>query len=555
MLRTLTLRDFVIVSALEVDLSDGLTVLTGETGAGKSILLDALGLLLGDRADPAQIRPGASRADLTAEFIAPARLKDVIAQWLNAAGIDHADEVLMLRRTLEAAGRSRAWINGQPVTLAQLRELGEMLVDIHGQHAHQALQRPAAQRALFDRHAGLSDQVASLAQAHTQWQAKLAQRNEALEKASVIAERAEQLRWKVETLRALALGPDDWAALSEEQKRLSHGAELIQAGESALQVIEEADEESLVAQTARLVDKFRTLSAKDSRLGDIAELLTSAQISLEEAASALGRYLAKADLDPARLQEVEARVSQIFETARRLRARPEDLFALQAESELALAEAEESLDLGALEAQVQKAEAQYLEKAKALSKARAQAVPAFAGQVSHWLKELAMGGMQFRVQLEPRDTGAAHGLEDLVFALQHQAQGPSFPLAKVASGGELSRVSLAIAAVAAQATDTPTLIFDEVDVGIGGNTGHVVGRLLRELGSARQVLAVTHLPQVAARGHHHLQVSKSINAQGQIESQLRALTGDSRTDEIARMLGDEGLKTESQALARELLSL
>lgn len=555
MLRTLTLRDFVIVSALEVDLSDGLTVLTGETGAGKSILLDALGLLLGDRADPAQIRPGASRADLTAEFIPPARLQDVIAQWLSEAGLDHADEALLLRRTLEAAGRSRAWINGQPVTLAQLRELGEMLVDIHGQHAHQALQRPAAQRALFDRHAGLSDQVVSLAEAYSQWQAKLAQRNEALEKASVIAERAEQLRWKVETLRALALGPDDWAALSEEQKRLSHGAELIQAGESALQVIEEADEESLVARTARLVDKFRSLSAKDSRLGDIAELLTSAQISLEEAASALSRYLAKADLDPARLQEVEARVSQIFETARRLRARPEDLVALQAESELALAEAEESLDLGALEAQVQKAEAQYLEKAKALSKARAQAVPAFASQVSHWLKELAMGGMQFRVQLEPRDTGAAHGLEDLVFALQHQAQGPTFPLAKVASGGELSRVSLAIAAVAAQATDTPTLIFDEVDVGIGGNTGHVVGRLLRELGSARQVLAVTHLPQVAARGHHHLQVSKSINAQGQIESQLRALTGDSRTDEIARMLGDEGLKTESQALARELLSL
>ncbi|MFZ9812426.1 MAG: DNA repair protein RecN [Burkholderiaceae bacterium] len=555
MLRTLTLRDFVIVSALEVDLSDGLTVLTGETGAGKSILLDALGLLLGDRADPAQIRPGASRADLTAEFIPPARLQDGIGHWLNAAGLDHADEVLMLRRTLEAAGRSRAWINGQPVTLAQLRELGEMLVDIHGQHAHQALQRPAAQRALFDRHAGLSDQVASLAEAYTQWQAKLAQRTEALEKASVIAERAEQLRWKVETLRALALGPDDWTALSEEQKRLSHGAELIQAGESALQVIEEADEESLIARTARLVDKFRSLSAKDSRLGDIAELLNSAQISLEEAASALGRYLAKADLDPARLQEVEARVSQIFETARRLRARPEDLFALQAESELALDEAEKSLDLGALEAQVQKAETQYLEKAKALSKARAQAVPAFAGQVSHWLKELAMGGMQFRVQLEPRETGAAHGLEDLVFALQHQAQGPTFPLAKVASGGELSRVSLAIAAVAAQATDTPTLIFDEVDVGIGGNTGHVVGRLLRELGGARQVLAVTHLPQVAARGHHHLQVSKSINAQGQIESQLRALTGDSRTDEIARMLGDEGLKNESQALARELLSL
>ena len=555
MLRTLTLRDFVIVSALEVDLSDGLTVLTGETGAGKSILLDALGLLLGDRADPAQIRPGASRADLTAEFIPPARLQDGIGHWLNAAGLDHADEVLMLRRTLEAAGRSRAWINGQPVTLAQLRELGEMLVDIHGQHAHQALQRPAAQRALFDRHAGLSDQVASLAEAYTQWQAKLAQRTEALEKASVIAERAEQLRWKVETLRALALGPDDWTALSEEQKRLSHGAELIQAGESALQVIEEADEESLVARTARLVDKFRSLSAKDSRLGDIAELLNSAQISLEEAASALGRYLAKADLDPARLQEVEARVSQIFETARRLRARPEDLFALQAESELALDEAEKSLDLGALEAQVQKAETQYLEKAKALSKARAQAVPAFAGQVSHWLKELAMGGMQFRVQLEPRETGAAHGLEDLVFALQHQAQGPTFPLAKVASGGELSRVSLAIAAVAAQATDTPTLIFDEVDVGNGGNTGHEVGRLLRELGGARQVLAVTHLPQVAARGHHHLQVSKSINAQGQIESQLRALTGDSRTDEIARMLGDEGLKNESQALARELLSL
>jgi len=555
MLRTLTLRDFVIVSALEVDLSDGLTVLTGETGAGKSILLDALGLLLGDRADPAQIRPGATRADLTAEFLPPARLQTVITDWLHEAGLDHADDALMLRRTLEAAGRSRAWINGQPVTLAQLRELGEMLVDFHGQHAHQALQRPAAQRALFDRHAGLGDQVAQLSDAYSQWQAKRAQYDEAREKANVIAERAEQLRWKVETLKALALGPDDWAELSEEQKRLSHGAELIQASQSALEEIEEADSESLVARTARLVDRFQNLAAKDARLSPVAELLSSAQISLEEAATTLGRYLAKADLDPARLEEVESRVSQIFDAARRLRVRPEDLVALQVESEAALAQAEESLDIGALAAQLEKAEAQYLASAKALSKARAKAAPAFAAEVSQWLKELAMGTMQFRVRLAPRETGAVYGLEDVIFELQHQAQGPAFPLAKVASGGELSRVSLAIAAVAAQATDTPTLIFDEVDVGIGGNTGHVVGRLLRALGGARQVLAVTHLPQVAARGHHHLQVSKSVNGQGQIESHLTALDGESRTDEIARMLGDEGLKTESRALARELLSL
>jgi DNA repair protein RecN (Recombination protein N) len=555
MLRTLTLRDFVIVSALEVDLSDGLTVLTGETGAGKSILLDALGLLLGDRADPAQIRPGASRADLTAEFIPPARLQPTIIDWLEAAGLDHADDALMLRRTLEAAGRSRAWINGQPVTLTQLRELGEMLVDIHGQHAHQALQRSAAQRALFDRHAGLGDKVAEVGASYALWQARLTQLAQSHEKAALIMERAEQLRWKVETLKALALGPDDWATLSEEQKRLSHGAELIQASQAALGEIEEADEESLVARTGRLSDRFRSLSAKDSRLAEVADLLDTASISLQEAASALGRYLAKADLDPSRLEEVETRVSQIFDAARKLRARPEDLYAMQTESEAALADAEESLDIGALQAQTDKAQTQYLEQAKALSKARAKAAPAFGAQVSHWLKELAMGSMQFQVRLESRESGASYGLEDLVFELQHQAQGPAFPLAKVASGGELSRVSLAIAAVAAQATDTPTLIFDEVDVGIGGNTGHVVGRLLRELGSARQVLAVTHLPQVAARGHHHLQVSKSVNGQGQMESHLQALVGDARTEEIARMLGDEGLKSESRALARELLSL
>ena len=555
MLRTLTLRDFVIVSALEVDLFEGLTVLTGETGAGKSILLDALGLLLGDRADPAQIRPGAARADLTAEFLPPPRLQPILSAWLQAAGLDTVDDSLLLRRTLEAAGRSRAWINGQPVTLIQLRELGEMLVDIHGQHAHQALQKASAQRTLFDRHAGHTELVARVGQAYTQWQERQTQLEEAKTKASLIEERAEQLRWKVETLKGLALGPQDWEELSAEQRRLSHGAELIQASQTALEEIEEAEDQSLVARTSRLADRFRSLSAKDNRLSEISDLLDSAAIGLQEAGSALGRYLARADLDPARLEEVEGRVSQIFEAARKLRARPEDLYALQAEVEAGLQEAEGALDIASLEAQVAKAQAHYMAQAKALTDARSKAAPAFGAQVSQWLKELAMGGMQFRVSLQPRDTPAAHGLEDLVFEVQHQAQGPAFPLAKVASGGELSRVSLAIAAVAAQATDTPTLIFDEVDVGIGGNTGHVVGRLLRELGGTRQVLAVTHLPQVAARGHHHLQVSKSVNTKGQMESHLQALVGEDRTDEIARMLGDEGLKTGSRALARELLSL
>ncbi|MFM1881530.1 MAG: repair protein RecN [Pseudomonadota bacterium] len=555
MLRTLTLRDFVIVSALEVDLSEGLTVLTGETGAGKSILLDALGLLLGDRADPAQIRPGAARADLTAEFLPPERLQPTIFAWLQTAGLEGVDDSLLLRRTLESAGRSRAWINGQPVTLNQLRELGEMLVEIHGQHAHQALQKAGAQRALFDRHAGLAELAVQVAQAFSHWQARQAQLDEAQTEATLIEERAGQLRWKSETLKSLALGPNDWEELSEEQRRLSHGAELMTEAQAALEEIEEAEDQSLVARTSRLSDRLRGLTAKDSRLSEIADLLEGATIGLQEAGSALSRYLARTDLDPARLEEVEGRVSQIFEAARKLRVRPEDLYNLQSEVDAALAEAEDALDIAALKAQVDKAYGAYTMQAETLSKARKKAAPAFSAQVTTWLRELAMGGMQFQVRLQPREAPASHGLEDLVFELQHQAQGPAFPLAKVASGGELSRVSLAIAAVAAQATDTPTLIFDEVDVGIGGNTGHVVGRLLRELGAARQVLAVTHLPQVAARGHHHLQVSKSVNDQGQIESQLQQLVGEGRTEEIARMLGDEGLKSGSRALARELLSL
>lgn len=555
MLRTLTLRDFVIVSSLDIDLAQGLTVLTGETGAGKSILLDALGLLLGDRADPGQIRPGASRADLTAEFLPPDTIAPMVSHWLLNAGFDAIDQGLMLRRTLESSGRSRAWINGQPATLVQLRELSEMLVDIHGQHAHQALLKPHAQRALFDRHAGLSAEAETVANLFAQWQEKRAKLAEAQAQASLLQERQDQLTWKVETLRALQLAPHEWTALSEEQSRLSHGAELIQASQGALEQIEERDEGSLVAIAGQLAQHMRSLSAKDNRLAEVADLLDSATISLQEAGSALGRYLSKTDLDPDRLAEVEARVSDIFDAARKLKSRPEDLPALQLELEAALLAAQDALDIATLSAQAEKAQKAFEQAAKKLSDARAKAAPEFGQQVSHWLSELAMGGMSFQVSLVPREAPASHGLEDLVFELRHQSQGPAFALAKVASGGELSRVSLAIAAVAAQATDTPTLIFDEVDVGIGGNTGHVVGRLLRELGGARQVLAVTHLPQVAARGHHHLQVSKQSQADGQIESRLTVLGPAERIDEIARMLGDEGLKTQSRELARELLTL
>ena len=554
MLVSLSVQHFVIVERLELDVANGFTVMTGETGAGKSILIDALDLLLGGRADASAVREGATKADLAARF----EVGDVteVIEWLRAAELSdpNAESTVLIRRTIDAQGKSKSWINGQAATLTQLKELGELLVDIHGQHAHQALLKPNAQRQLLDAHAGLSEQTRALTDL---WKArqKIAQTlADAQTQSEQLSQRRDQLGWIVEEIDALRLTPGEWEALSEEQKRLSHAAELLQTSQSALAAIDE-DDPSLLAQTERFAQKIGQLTEKDPRLGDAAQALQSTAIQFQEAADALRRYLDKTDLDPQRLAEVEARVEAIFTTARKLKTKPEYLSELLETNRQKLANAVQAADTAALERQLAGLTAEYQRHASDLSRQRHKACQALSQAVNHWFAQLAMGAMVFEATCVPRDAPGAYGLEDIVFTLRNHSGGAPFPIQKVASGGELARISLAIAVVTSSASAIPTLIFDEVDTGIGGNVAHTIGQLLRQLGETRQVLCVTHLPQVAARGHHHLRVLKHARSGAIPCSELVALDDSSRIDEIARMLGDQGAEKTSRDHARSLLAL
>lgn len=551
MLRALFVNQFVIVDRLELEFDSGFTVLTGETGAGKSILIDALDLLLGGKADANVVRQGAAKADLSAAF--DVKNCALARQWCEANEIDTSED-LILRRTIDSSGKSKAWVSGQPVTITQLREIGELLIDIHGQHAHQALMKPNAQRLLLDEHAGLTALAREVAESWRELHKTRTALHEASEKARELSEIKERLQWKIEEVSALKLAPDEWPNLSDEQRRLSHAAELIGAAESSRHELDEM-EESIISRCEKLSAKLSSLLEKDDRLKPAVDSLDSAVIHLREALDSLTHYLDRADLDPARLAEVESRLDAIFTAARKLKTKPESLLEVLESSEKELAQAEQAADIKALAALAQKQEGHYLAIAQKLSAERIKACKKLSKDVTAWFAELSMTGMSFEAAYENRESPAASGLEDIVFLLKGHASASAQPIHKVASGGELSRISLAISVVTTAANAISTLIFDEVDSGIGGNVGHTVGKLLRSLGETRQVLCVTHLPQVAARGHHHLRVVKKSAKDGAPLSELTLLHADARVDEIARMLGDEGAKTTSREHAKSLLSL
>ncbi|MBU9519600.1 DNA repair protein RecN [Burkholderia multivorans] len=548
MLRHLSIRDFVIVAALDLEFDAGFTVFSGETGAGKSILIDALALALGERADASVVRTGYSRADITAEFTP----HDRVARWLDEHAFD-AEDTVMLRRVIDANGRSRAFINGTSATLAQLRELGEMLVDIHGQHAHQLLMRPDAQRELFDTHAGLVPEAANVARAWRVWRdatqaidaAKAHERELQLER--------EKLAWQLAELDKLAPQPGEWEEVSAEHKRLSHSANLIEGVRGALDALSESDE-AMLAQLGAIVSKLRSLADYDAALGDALASLEPAEIQLQEAVYSLSHYAQRLDLDPDRLAQVEMRLDALHSTARKFRLPPDTLHEEHAARRAQLAALDAAADLGALEAAQAKAWDAYLADAKRLSKARAQAAKALGTAVTAGMQELSMAGGSFEVALVPLADGGPHGLEQIEFRVAGHAGVPLRPLAKVASGGELARISLALAVIASAASPTPTLIFDEVDTGIGGGVAEVVGRLLHQLGRDRQVLCVTHLPQVAARGDHHFQVAKGSDEHGGTVSTVVALDKASRIEEVARMLGGLEITATTRKHAKEMLA-
>ena len=550
MLRRLTIRDFVLVDRLELEFATGFGALTGETGAGKSILVDALAFALGDRADTGLIRNGAERAEVSAEFdLAGLHEAEV---WLRERDLD-ADGGLLLRRVLDAGGRSRAYLNGSPVTVQQLREVAESLVDIHGQHAHQSLLRSDAQRSLLDSHAGLRPLLDGVAAAWRSWREARNLLDTASSGAAALAEEQEQLEWQVRELEMLGYSGEEWEQLNIEHKRLANATRLVEAARFSLDVLAES-ESACEAQIEAAADRIDDLTEFDPALSEVGALLHSAQTELAEAVSALRRYADRVDLDPQRLSEVESRIDAVLSCARKYRTVPDELPELLERWQGRLSVLGETADVVALEEKVQTARKRYETLAGKLTKARAAAAIALGKDVSKVMQQLALAGGRFDVALLPVVAGSANGNEQIEFRISGLAGTDARALAKVVSGGELSRISLAIQVVTSQAASVPTLIFDEVDVGIGGGVAEVVGRLLRELGAERQVLCVTHLPQVAARANWQWQVSKSAQ-NGVLRSRVVQLDETGRVEELARMLGGVEITAITRQHAREMLEI
>jgi len=590
-LRALAIRDFVIVDRLELEFGAGFSALTGETGAGKSILIDALGLLLGGRADPGVVRPGRERAELSAEFDIDGEAG--IARWLQAHELSEPEGgACLLRRSIDAGGRSRAFINGHGVTLGQLRELGEQLVDIHGPHSHQSLARPAEQRAILDGFGGHQELVARVATAWQAWQAARRARQDAERGQAELSQRREELEWQTAQLSALAFEPDEWEAVNQEHARLGNAAALIESAEFALAALGDG-EQSAQVQVSAVLARLRDSASVDREAEAVLELMAGADAQLKEAVRELRHYRDRLDIDPARLRELDARIDAVQGAARKFRVPPAELGVLQRRLEDELRQLDRSADPRALAAAEASARTAYKEAATLLTRARQRVATRLGTAVTEGMQTLAMAGGRCEVVLQAvgggatpspapegataatpargkgaataakgqaatsaavsaEAAGSAHGDEAVEFRVSANPGMPPAPLASVASGGELSRISLALRKVTSAATRVPLLVFDEVDAGIGGGVAEIVGRLLRELGRTHQVMCVTHLPQVAASAACQYQVAKRV-ADGQTVSRVERLDDAARVDEIARMLGGVRITATTRQHADELL--
>lgn len=551
MLRTLQLTDFVLISQAELDFSAGFTVLTGETGAGKSILVDALTLVLGARGDADIVRPGALKATISATFDCTPSQK----AWLQAHELD-IDDTLLLRRVVDAQGKSKAFINGIAVPVAQLRELGNTLVDVHGQHAHQLLLKPAAQRTLLDSFG--NHDVATTAAAFAAWK----QASDAVALAQQGSEKLqlerERLAWQADELERLNPHAGEWEQIEAEHKRLSHSASLMSAAAGAISTLSDPEGQrdgktaSVIAELSAVEHKLAAVLVHDERLKEAVQALQNAVIQATEAADQLSSYLQHVDLEPEKLEQLEARLSTLHSGARKLRVAPEALYDTWQATQERLATLDAQTNIDSLLAAQTKAFNTYQQAANALSLARANTAKKLSVDVTKAMQTLAMKGGQFTVSLQ-NSAPSISGNDAVEFKVAAHVGNEPKPLVKVASGGELSRISLAIAVIASTANATPTLIFDEVDSGVGGAVAEVVGQLMRRLGRDRQVLAVTHLPQVAAQAHWQFQVEKR-TISGSTLTSISQLSDAQRVDELARMLGGKKLTDTTRQHASEMLS-
>lgn len=550
MLKYLSIRDFVIVDSIELDFSPGFTALTGETGAGKSILIDALSLALGERGDAGTVRNGCERTEISAEF-------DIgglphVRDWLRTQELDDDESACLLRRVLDANGRSRGFINGRSATMQQLREAGELLLDIHGQHAHQSLLRPDAQRDLLDGYGGQVSAALTVAQLFADWQALHRRRLQLEQNAAAVAAERDLLSFQKRELTNLNFSAAEWSELQADYARLSHAAGLLETAQFGMEVLGESDTACLTQLNA-LLARLRAGVEFDAGLRDTLTMLESAQNELQEAVYALRHYQEKLDINPELLREQERRIADIVDMARKYRVAPEQLPEAVQRIAARLAELGGDADPDALAQQEAAALENYRGAAQKLSAARHQAAQKLSREISAAMQNLAMQGGRFAVALTPLSEVNAHGLETIEFQVAANPGSPLRSLAKVASGGELSRISLAIQVAAMQAAAVPTLIFDEVDSGIGGRVAEIVGQLLKRLGRRHQVMCVTHLPQVAASADVQWQVSKS-ERDGSTLSRILVLTPDERVEEIARMLGGTKITATTRKHAAEMLA-
>ena len=543
-LKSISLRDFVIVRELDLDLSDGFTVLTGETGAGKSILIGALQLVLGSRADTGVVREGAARCEISAEFDRPAS----VTPWLEQAGFD-MDGTLLLRRTIDAQGKSRAWINGSAATATQLREIGNQLVDIHGQHAWQSLTRPESVRGLLDSYAGVNTGELSLRWQH--WRTAQKTLAQAQGGQDSLQRDRERLAWQIGEMDKLAPGAHEWEELDAQHRRLSNVQALREAVQTAVDALQEADDNATTL-LGRAINSLQNQEHIEPDFKALAEVLNTVVTQTEDVVHSLRGYARQAELEPQRLAELDARLAQWVSLARRYKRAPAELPELLASWQQELQKVDEAADLVQLEQNEIQARSSFLQEARQISALRTQAAPLLAKAITGVMQSLGMKGGKFEVLLTLLDQPAQHGLEQAEFRVSGHSGSTPRPIAKVASGGELSRIALAIAVTTSQLGQAQTLIFDEVDSGVGGAVAETVGQLMRQLGQDRQVMAVTHLPQVAAFADQHLVVAKRTD-KGATLSTVDEVKAGQRVTEIARMLGGERLSDTTLAHAKEML--
>ena len=549
MLLALSLQNFVIVEKLNLNFQNGFTVLTGETGAGKSITLDAIALLLGDKADYGQIRTGANEAQLSALFDIsehPALQAELREQGL----LDDDSTELAIRRTIDIKGKSRSYINNQAATLAQLKHIGSQLIDIHGQNAHHSLNQESAQRQLLDAFSGSLKLVEQTQAAYQAWQSAQQALNEAQTQAENIAIERERLEWQYNELDQIAPEAGEWESLNQSHDSLANAAELLQAANEVLEYID--SDNGIARQISRSQRTLNKLAHIEPRFAESLEMLDSIEAELSEISRNMGSVLSDIEINPNELHAKEERISELMSIARKYRIEPEELPNKLAEIQAALQQLEAATDIEALQKNVAQAQDAYMQIAQQLSSARHKAASKLAHETTEHMQTLAMKGAKFHIELQP-SSPTAHGLEHIQYQVAANKGTPLRPLNKVASGGELARISLSIQVVTSQYTQVPTLIFDEVDTGIGGGVAETVGRALRTLGKQHQVLAITHLPQVAACGEHHWQVAKHSDGE-QTVSEITVLDDSTRVNEIARMLGGEKITDTTRQHAAEMLA-